>query len=256
MTIKTRSKFYYDFASDNDSTDLVFNEGAADLTAKIRVGQYSPTNLAIETARALTETGAHDYLCTFNRESRLFTISASGSFSLLVTSGVTSSSAFPLLGFTGGDIVSVTSSTSDAAAGKVFLPQFRLQNFVDFQDDEGFSFATTNKTANAQVEVVSFGTESFSEFNIMFQTNIDQGHGGSLETDLNGVSNMREFFRYAIKKGSIDFMPDRDDVNAFTECILEKTPASKDGVAFKLKEMYSKGLIDYFESGLIKLRKL
>jgi len=62
--------------------------------------------------------------------------------------------------------------------------------------------------------------------------------------------------RYAIKKGPIEFMKDRDDVDSFQNCMLEKTGASRDGVAFKLKELYGKGLVGYFESGPITLRRL
>ena len=255
MTVKTRSKFYYGFIADNTKTDLIFNEGAGELLATVRVSQYSPTGLAIEVARALTEAGTQDYYCTFNRDARTFTIDSTANFDLLITSGVTSSSAFSLLGFTGADLVGLNTYTGNIA-GKAFLPQFMLQGFIDFQDNEGFASATVKKTASGEVEVVSFGSESFAEMNISYQTNLPQGVGAPLENDPTGVENLREFMRYCIKKAPIEFMPDRGDTSVFTSCILESTTKSKDGVAFKLKELYGKGLIDYFESGVIKLRKL
>lgn len=255
MTVKTKSKFYYDFIADNTKTDLIFNEGAGELTATIRVSQYSPSKLATEVARAFTEAGTQDYFCTFNRIERTFTLDAVANFDLLISSGVTASSAFSLIGFTGSDLTGSNSYQGDIA-GKAFLPQFILQNFVDFQDNEGFASATVKKTAQGQVEVVSFGNESFAELNIMYQTDIAQAVGAPIDNDPAGVENLREFMRYCIKKAPIEFMPDRDDSDTFTECILESTTASKDGVAFKLKELYGKGLIDWFESGTIKLRKL
>ena len=51
-------------------------------------------------------------------------------------------------------------------------------------------------------------------------------------------------------------MPDRNTPGVFDKVILEKTKESSKGVGFKLKELYGKGLIDYYESGLLTFRKV
>ncbi|RKZ02678.1 hypothetical protein DRQ25_18410 [Candidatus Fermentibacteria bacterium] len=256
MTVKTKSKFYYDFIVETTGTDINFNEGGSELTATLSPSQYTPTSLAIEIARAMTEVGTQNYICNFSRTNRFFEISASSDFTLLVATGSTSSSGFTLMGFTGSDVGPGSSAESDTATGKAFLPQFMLQNFVDFIDNEGFSSPTVKTTASGEVELVTFGSESFAEMNIIYQTNIAQGNGAPLDNDPSGVENLRDFMRYCITKSPIEFMPDRATPSEFTECFLESTKKSKTGTAFTLKELYSKGLIDYYESGMITLRKV
>mgnify|MGYP003628405145 FL=1 len=51
-------------------------------------------------------------------------------------------------------------------------------------------------------------------------------------------------------------MPDRGDVNVFFEVLLEKTAASKDGLGYRLKELYNKNLTGYFDTGKVTLRKI
>ena len=51
-------------------------------------------------------------------------------------------------------------------------------------------------------------------------------------------------------------MPDRDTPSTFTKCILESTPADKNGTGFRLRELYSSGLTNYFESGTLKFREV
>jgi len=256
MTIKTRSLFYFDYVVSIENTDIVFTEGAGELMAILSIGSYTPSNLALAIANAMNAAGTNDYFCEFSRADRTFKISATANFDLLISSGVTTAPAWALIGFSGGDLVGLATYESDSVTGQEFRPQFLLQDFVAFKDNEGVSFATTKKTAQGVVEVVGFGEESFSEFNIVFQTDVIQGDQTPIETDSNGVGNLRSFMRYAIKKGPIEFMEDRNDVDTFESCMLEKTITNKDGVAFKLRELYSKGLIGYFESGLITLRRL
>lgn len=256
MTIYTRSKFYYDYIITDANNILAFNDGGGEVEAVLGFGQYTPTDLAIEVARAMNVVGLQSYNCSFNRQSRLFTISSISNFSLLIQTGVNVNKVFSTLGFTGSDLSSSTSYTSSNVTGKAFLPQYLLQEYVDFEDQQQFASGTVKKTATGEVEVVSFGQENFSDFNITYATNEVMQQGSPIENDQSGVENLRDFMKYAIKKGPFEFMPDRDNENTFTKALLEKTPESTDGIAYKLKELYGKGLVGYFETGIIKLRKL
>lgn len=256
MSITTRSMFYYDYVITLDNQDLTFNEGATDLVAEIGIKSYTPTQLETEIARAMTEAGTQDYFCSFDRATRYFEISAAANFSLLITSGASGSPIFALIGFTGADLTGLDTYESDSVTGSIFKPQFYLQDYIDFEDNEGLSFATTKKTASGEVEVVGFGSESFAEFKLMYQTDIVQGDSTPIETNASGVSDLREFMRYGITKGPIEFMTDRDTPATYTTCLLEKTSSNSKGISFKLLEMYGKGLLGYFESGKITLRKL
>jgi hypothetical protein len=256
MALTKRSKFYYDFAPTQLTNLLDFDEGSGELTATIRPTKYTATTLAIEIARAMTEVGTQEYFVSFNRVQRKYTISADASFSLLVDSGTSAASVFPLIGFTGVDRTGLDSYQGESNAGKVFLPQFVLQDYVDFEDEVGFASSTVKKTATGRVEVVSFGQESFASFNIKYQTDYAQQVGSPIDNNPSGVNDLREFLSYAITKGDFEFMPDRDDESTFTKCLLESTPESKDGVKFKLKELYGEGNIGYFQSGKLTLRKV
>ncbi len=254
--IKTKSKFYYDYVITDANNILAFNEGSGELVATINTTSYTPTDLAIEVTRAMNVSGTQTYSCVFDRNTRLFTISALTNFDLLVSSGTSVNKIFSILGFTGGDLTSQNSYLSDTATGKVFMPQFFLQSYIDFEDQQQYASGTVKKTATGEVEVISFGNENFADFNIIYQTDRPQMTGSPIDNDSSGVANLRSFMRYAISKGPFEFMPDRATPSTFTKVLLEKTPESNDGIAYRLKELYGQGLPEYFETGTIKLRKL
>ncbi len=256
MGLFTKSKFYYDFAPTNQSNLLDFNEGSGQVTANIRAAKYTPTNLAVEIARAMTEAGTQEYVVTFNRTNRTYNITGLDfNFELLVDSGTSAASIYSLIGFTGADRTGTDSYQGDSSAGKVFIPQFFLQEYVDFEDDEGFASSTVKQTATGDVEVVSFGQESFASFNIKYQSDLQQAVGSPIDNSQTGVSDLREFLRYAITKGEFEIMPDRDDVDNFTACLLESTPESRDGTRFRIKELFGEGILGYYQTGRLTLRK-
>jgi hypothetical protein len=129
-----------------------------------------------------------------------------------------------------------------------------LQDWVDQEDNQKAISPSVVKTASGAVEVVKFGTEKFFEFSIMLATDIDQGSGNFIETDANGVSSLRSFLRFAVDKNNFEFMPDRDNKADFFKVLLESTEESANGTGYKLKELYDKGLPNYFESGKLVLR--
>jgi hypothetical protein len=88
----------------------------------------------------------------------------------------------------------------------------------------------------------------------MFITDNPQGYGAVIESNPNGLSETLAFLNYAIKKGDLEFMPDRDTPATYNRCILQSTAASKDGIGFKLKEV--KDLNGYYETGLMVFREV
>lgn len=254
--ITTNSAFYYNFEITASNKFLSFNEGGAEIIATLRVGKYTLTTGVNEVIRALNEYGALTYSGSLNRSTRLVTISASGTFSLLTTSGTNSLSIFPTIGFSGSDKTGASSYTGSSAIGSVYQPQFRLQSYIDFEDNQKAVDSTVNVSANGQVELVRFGVVKLMECNIDFITDIDQGSGAYIRTDLSGVSNARTFMQYLVNKGPLEFIPDILTPGTFTNCILESTPESRDGVDFKLKEKFSSGLVGYYSTGLLTFREV
>jgi hypothetical protein len=256
MAIGTFSKFYYGYEIDITNNKIDFAEGGPELTATLSVGIYNPEELALEIKTQLDAVGAKTYTVTFNRTTRKFTIAANtGTYSILISTGTHDDTApYDLLGFTG--VVDLTGSityTSDSASGSEYRPQFWLQDYTSSDDWLVRSDASVNTSASGQVEVISFGDNVFTEFNILFVTNLPMDNT-IIKNNPSGVEDCRDFLTFAIKRGVIDFMVDASDPATFEKIILESTPESSKGVGFKLEEEVGKNLPGIYRTGKLKWR--
>lgn len=254
MTVHTKSAFYYGIDIDDNNCKIDFNEGAADLVATIEIGKYSLTDFAQAVAVQMTANGTQTYVVTINRATRILTISSVGTFSLLVTTGVnTGLGAWDYIGFESDQTGAIT-YTATLACGSAYYPQFLLQDYVSFEDYQEASDGVVNRAASGRVSVVSFGTQNFMECRIIYATDKTQSFGAPIDNNPTGVSDLRTFLTYAIGKGDMEFMPDRATAGTFTRCLLESTSTSKDGIGFKLQELYGRA-VGYFETGMLKFRE-
>ena len=252
--IETKSSFYFIESVDESSFYLDFDEGGPEIFAEVGSGHYTHSDLALAIQNAMNSVGGQSYSVIFNRDERTFTISASSNFSLLISSGThVGANVFSLLGFTGPDLTGSNSYTGEQA-GIEYLPQFKIQDWVDQEDLQKAAYASKNKSANGIVETVTFGIEKFFEMNILFITDIEQGAGSLIETSVNGVSKARNFLRFITSQREIEFMPDRNNKSIFYKLILESTEESSDGTGYRLKELYTKNLPYYFETGKLVFR--
>lgn len=251
MGIKTYSAFTYGHTINESNKYIDFNEGAGELTATIEDGSYSLGDFVDAVALAMNDVGTQEYTLTLDRTTRFITISASGSFDLLpVTGSNNASSAFGLIGFSSD--VSGTSLEGDLASGSYFEPQNILQKFVNYQDNVKTTNASKRQTPSGAVEVVSYGTVEFMECNITPITDITPQL--SITSNANAVSEFRTFMNYCITKAPIEFIEDKDTPSIFRKTLLESTKESKDGVDFKIKELFAKKLFGYYESGTLVFR--
>lgn len=255
MSLNTHSKFYYGYAVSSAALNVDFSEGGPDLLAVLNINDYTMTDFCAELERALNEAGALEYTVSVNRATRIISISASGNFELLVSSGAhAGTSIFDVIGFTGADRTGDDSYAANQASGNVYNTQFILQSHIGSEDYQDATYATINKSASGKVEVVSFGNESFVEFNIKFATDKEIGSGSVVRTNTTGVDDLRALMRFFVSKAPFEFMQDEDDSNAFQSLMLEATADDSKGLKFKLKEMYGMGLPGFFETGVMKFR--
>lgn len=258
MTIKTHSAFTYGHTITENNQWIDFSENGIDqLSAQIEIGTYTLGEFADAVSTALNSTLliSQEYTVTLDRSTRMLTISAGSNFDLLITSGDKAAiSAYTLMGFTGADLTGANSYTANNVTGSIYYPQFKLQSFVDFNDNISKAESSVKQSASGEVEVVSYGEVKIMECNITFITDIVP-QGVILENPT-GVSDLRNFLIYATTKAKLEFIPDSENLNVFTKCILEKTREGQDGTAFKLKELYSRGLAEYFETGVISFREI
>ena len=251
--IKTRSQFYFISPISENNFAIPVQDNLGEFSASVRIGSYSPTDLGIAVSFALNDSGNQEYEVIFNRATRTYTISAPNNFDLLFATGITvGQSVHPSMGFDNIDLVGSNSYTSQNAAGFSYRPQLFLQDYVDKDDFQEGVDASINESASGVIEVITFGINNFYEFNIKYATDRDLGKDSIIEKNLLGVSELRDFLRFATTKANIEFMKDRDNVAQFDRILLESTSSSGKGVGFKLKEL---SRIDgFFETGKLKFR--
>jgi len=254
MGIKTYSAFTYGHTITDGNLTIDFDEGVGELTAKLNVGSYSLQDFAIEVSKAINAVGSQEYSISLDRSTRVISISAPSTFKLLPVSGTnTATSALPLVGFSTDTVLNLI-NIGDYPSGSLYTPQNILQRFVDFDDNVKTTNSTIRQTATGAVEVVSYGSVKFMECNITPITDITPQL--SIISNANAVSEFRKFMNYCIGKAPIEFIPDTLTPNTFKKCLLESTRESKDGVNFKIKELFSKKLFGYYESGNLIFRGL
>lgn len=256
-SLLTRSVFYFGHKVDETNLGIDFSEGSGEIQANLNIGNYSLEEYSTEIARAMTAAGGQVYSVSVDRDTRELTISAPSSFELLFGSGTRNGiSAASLMGFSASDTGSSTSHKGDTGSGSEYLPQFFLQRYIDAENNQSAISATVNESASGNnIETISFGNKKTFEMEITYITEIDQGVEGIIETDSSATSKARTFMSTIVNRGPFEFMPNRDARSTFHKVLLDSTPESQNGIAFKLKP-FSQNMRDYLTTGLIRLRKL
>lgn len=248
------SKFYYDFEVTQDNLNLPFDEGSGEIVAAVQRGSYSPSKGLLAVTTALNGIGTQGYSVTLDRITRLVTISASANFTLPVQSTAIQNNIFSLLGFNGADRTGSNVYTGDSPTSMVYTPQFKLQGFIPAEINKKSIDPTVKKTADGSVEVVRFGVERFIEMEIMYATNMPMD-GKVIKNNPSGYDDLILFMDHITRKSQVEFMPDADSPEIYQNLILESTPNDRDGLGYQLKELYSKGLPDIYETGRLIFRE-
>lgn len=255
--ITTASSFLYDFTIDSTNKYLDFKEGAgSELTATLDTGDFTLEELLDNIEDALNDAGALVYTVSANRTTRIITIAvASSTMNLLASSGTNAASGvWTTIGFALSDSGNVTTKSGTTAVGTVYSPQYKLQDYIGQADSRALRDPTVHKSSSGLVQVQSFGTDRFFEFSIKFATNIYQPSSGPITNDSDGVESLQAFMQFTTTKKPFEFIPDSATPTTYYKCVLESTPESSSGTAYTLKEQFAKGLIGYYETGILKLR--
>lgn len=255
--INTYSSFLMGFTVDSDNKYLDFKEGAgSEITAELTTGDFTLEDLMQNIEDAMNDVGSLVYTVSANRTTRIITISvASSTMNLLASTGTNvANSIFSTIGFAASDSGNVTTKSGTTAVGTLYEPQFKLQDYVDQKDSRKLREATLHTSSAGLVRVHSFGTDRFFDFNIKFATDIKQPSNGPILNNLTGVDDLREFMQYCMTKKYVEFMPDKNTPSTFYKVVLESTDSDSKGMGYKLQEQYSRGLVGYFETGILKFR--
>jgi hypothetical protein len=260
MQLKNHSFFYYIEPVRDNNRFLNFIEPDQDnveLTATVEIGEYTPTELALAVESAMNSVGDNIYEVSFLREENRFKIEANGDFNLLIETGENFGvSIFPTIGFTGNDTGVVDSAVSIGGANK-FEPQFKLQDYVSSDFIKEAVSGVQSVSASGQVNVVSFGIARFLEFNIRYQNNYNQfDPQGSLKNSVDGLERLVSFMDFLIRKIPIEFVPDEMQPLVFEKIILEGTQDNRDGLGYRLREMLNLNIVGYYETGILRFRRI
>lgn len=253
--IDTWSKLFYDFEVTLDNRYLSFQETTGpERSAEIRTGRYAPTKGLARVAAAMSDEGLQTYSVTLDRLTKRVTISATSNFTLKIATGSTNdSSIFPLLGFTGADRTGSNTYTGNAEAIREYVPQFKLQDYIDPAHWKRSIDATVKKTADGSVEVVRFGVETLMQMNIKWVTNKKMDNK-VIRNNPAGVEDLVRLMDWLMTKAEIEFMPDEANPNTYYTILLERTPQSQTGTDYQIDELYEKNLPGFFESGRLVFR--
>ena len=256
MALSTFSTFYYGFTITDDNKFLNFDEGGGELSAELQEGAYSMDEMRTIIKTAMDAAGADTYTVTISRADRIFTITSSGTFSLLLSTGTQiGASPFTLLGFTSGvDTASLAAHSGSDAAGFEYRPQFVLQDYVDKDNFQEKIDSSVNESASGKLEVINFGTRKFSELSLKFITDITPQDGKVIKSNSSGVADAQSFLQEITNKNPVEFMGDIDSPDTFDKVVLESTPTSRQGTAYKLDELVAQNLPGYFEINRLKFR--
>jgi hypothetical protein len=253
MQLNTHSKFFYGWQITTNNRFIDFNDGA-DKVATLKVGTYSSSDLGIEIAKQMNALSSTEFSVSFDRVTRMYTVSADADFELLTTSGVNAGrSALPLLGFTvdkSGD----DSYLADQVSGYEYSTQFYIQSYKDTSTNRKAIDGVVNKSASGVQEVIKYGNERFMEGDFTFITNIQQEQGSIIRTKETGLEDFIHFIEWCTEKAPVEFMKDEADVGSFQELVLESTEADSKGLDYDLIELYDRGLSGYFRSGKLKFK--
>lgn len=254
--IQTLSAFNYGHTITANNAAINFiepNELNVELTANIEQRDYSLGEFVDAIALAMNNVGDLVYSASLDRTTNKITISSTDTFELLPQSGSQANiSAFSLIGFD-ADTSGASSYEAPNSSGFKYIPQYFLQNFIDFQDNETSNQAKVNISASGDiVEVVNFGVQNRMDCEIDFVKD------GELAMHINktntGLQELRQFLQYIRTKAKIEFIPDKDSPTSnITKCIADRIGRSSDATGFTIREDFNR---NYFSSGRLTFLKV
>jgi len=260
MSITTDPIFYFIDGVTTNNNKLNFVEptvSPTELTATLNIGSYSMSELVIEVARALNAAGSKTYTTSLDRDTRIVTITSDDTLELLITSGANAGlSTYSLLGFNGADLTGASTYDGDTAIGSTFEPQFKLQSFKDFDTNKEFIKPSINESADSTLEIITFGSRRFMSLNIRYATNRFMPKSAPIRNNPTGVEDLTTFMEFLITKANLEIMKDKTVRSTFNIILLESAPGNRLGVGFDLKERFDIGLDGFFDTGILKFRKV
>lgn len=254
MSLTTFSKFYFGHTVTQLNGSIDFDEGGSEIQASLNPGDYSLEEYLAEVKRAMDSVGSLTYTVGVNRATRIITISSTSNFTLRAGTGTrVGTGAWAMLGYTATNKTGASTYAAQNGTGSAYLPQAIVTDHVPAESNLEQNDAAVNESASGDIQVILFGQTRKIQMNIRLATNKTvRAEQRIIETQANGVDNLRAFMEYLVTKAKFEFMPDRSNANSFYKVLLDRTEQNRNGTVYELKEM--KNAPGYFETGKLTLR--
>lgn len=255
MASNDRALFLYGFDITNANRYLNFKNAAlgSELTAILRIGNYTPTEFMAELKRAMEFVdGIYKYTWSINRTvasgtANRFSVSTNGSYlSILLSSGSNyQNSPRNLIGFDELDYTGQLSYTGFTSGGTILLPDFATYDYLG-PDEMVMNDGCKNVSAAGIKETLVFAQMRFFQGQWKYITNFN---GNTQKTQF------ENFLKYATRQLKFEFSPSiNEDPDLFYQCTLETTPADGNGLGYTMKQMLGQGLYRFYDTGVLKFR--
>jgi len=255
LALLKHSLFYYGHKITASNNTLNFKEGVGpELTATIPVGSYTLSRFVEKVVAALNTASALNWTYSLNRSTRVVTLIASGTASILFQTGTSvETSCAALLGFNPLDKNNLLNFVGDFGSGSEWAPQFPLQDYKGKDFNKRLVNAVVNKSATGDsVSIQSFGVDRLIKCNAKYINNYTGF--GVMREDPSAVESALSFMDYAVEKNPMEFMEDASTPSIFDKIYLESTGQGSDGTSYELTENLTQNLPGFYETGLLTFK--
>lgn len=251
-TTISRIAFLYGFSVSRSVKALDFKEGGAEIQASLRVGNYTVDTFVVEVQRALNEVGGQTYTVAYNVTTRIITVSAPGTFSLLFGTGSrTGTSCSALMGFAVADRTAALTYSGTIAVGTVYITPWPVFRFTDKTHSIVLEDSTVDTTPLGISQVASFATGSRITMEIKPITNKNLSKNGV--SNAYTIADFMAFMSFLMTKGRATmYMDPANFAGTSYKVFLEGTEQDREAKAFKLQNV----AMDIYTSGLLTFREV
>lgn len=254
---KDRALFIYGFDIDNNNKYINFKTSSmgAQLTGTMTVGNYTCTEFLAEIKRVMElADGVNKYTIAIDRSinsgtSNTVAITTNGSYLTLLFGTGSNSANSPrlILGFDQADYIGGLSYAGTINAGTILYPDFPTYDYLG-PDDYITNDGTKNVSASGIKETLVFAQMQFLQGSWKYITDFNSN---------TQLTQWRKFLKYGSRQLKFEFTPSTaEDSSLFYQVTIETTASDGNGMGYKLNQMLGQNLYRFYDTGLIKMRKI
>lgn len=255
MALNDIPLFLYGFDITNSNKYLNFKNAAlgSELTATLRIGNYTCTEFLAELKRAMEVIdGVNKYTWAIDRStetgrSNRISVTTNGSFLTLLLGSGSNYQNTPrlLMGFDQIDYTGLLSYAGITNGGTILIPEFQTYDYLG-PDEMVTNDGVKNVSVNGIKETLVFAQMRFFQGQWRYISN----YGGRTQK-----TEWANFLKYATTQRKFEFTPSiYEDSSVFYQCTLESTAKDGNGLGYELKQMRGDGLYRFYDTGLMKFR--